>query len=650
LPFRRLAPVRGLWRIVVLYAALTFVLAYPLSVHPADRVLSTSADTDLFLWTLSWDVHTFTHRPWSIFDANIFHPQHHTLAYSENLIGSAFFAAPVMWLTGNAVLAMNLVVLIACVLCGVGSCVLARRVGISAEGSILAGLVFAFASPRFLRLDQLFLATVEWIPFSLAFLHSYLGRGRRSDLRTAVGLFTLQAMTSGHGGVFLAVAAVVLLMYRAVLGNPLAFVRQLLMDLGWPGALLLAPVIFIGLPYGSVQAEMGLRRSLDDWVVLLPRSFLASPAYVQASLLSRVAASERINDTANAFLFPGWVPLLLALAALIPCRASSSAADQRARRARSWSLAAVGLDLGTLAGLIVGLALAVNGQFRLRVGSAVLFSARQVWRPWLVALACGTLRVAIRSRAPFPALPSVPTPADLRARWQGARLNPKIFYLLLIVLCVWLSIGPPCSLWPLVYWWPGFNFIRAPSRLMVLAVLPLGMLAGTGFDAMTASLEGSRRRLAGVLAGGLIVIECLVPLETIRYRVDVPAADRWLAARTHPFTVAEVPLPPRSPIGAFEKQQAIYMLHSTVHWGQTVHGWSGFQPPHQMELYDALGQFPDEESLRLLGQFGVDFVVVHCDLYPAGAWPAVEQRLQTFQPRLTQAYADATARVYKLRR
>jgi hypothetical protein len=92
------------------------------------------------------------------------------------------------------------------------------------------------------------------------------------------------------------------------------------------------------------------------------------------------------------------------------------------------------------------------------------------------------------------------------------------------------------------------------------------------------------------------------------------------------------------------------MLHSTVHWGQTVHGWSGFQPPHQMKLYDALGQFPDEESLRLLGQFGVDFVVVHCDFYPAGAWPAIERQLRAFQPRLTQAYADATARVYELRR
>jgi hypothetical protein len=666
-----LSPVRegGVWGAALLYAALTFVLAYPLSVHLADGVLSTSADTDLFLWTLSWDVHALTHRPWSIFQANIFHPQHNTLAYSENLIGSAFFAAPILWLTGNAVLAMNLVVFLSAVLCGVGTYVLTRRIGISAEGGLLAGLVFAFAPPRFLRLDQLFLATVQWIPFSLAFLHAYLERGRKSDLRVAAGLFTLQATTSGHGAVFLAVAALMLVMYRMALGHPSAFMKQLLLDLGWPGALVLAPVMLLGLPYRAVQAEMGLRRSLDDWAVLVPQSFLASPTYVQAFLLSRVAPGMRINETANAYLFPGWVSLLLALAAVV-VRRPRRLADDRTRRRSWWSLAAFALDLVTIVGLILGLAIAAKGQFRLRIGAVVLFSARQAWRPWLIALVGAVLRIAIRNRAPFSPpglLHSLTSPGrrwlGAAGRWRraagrwrraagrwrrAARLNPKLFYLLLIVLSVWLAIGPPYSLWPFVYWWPGFNFIRVSSRFMLLTVLGIGVLAGAGFDALTARLDGSWRRLAGVLAGGLMVMECLVPLGPIQYRVDTPGADRWLATRPQPFAVAEVPLPPLSQVAFFEKRQSTYMLHSTAHWGKTVHGWSGLQPPHHLDLYDALGQFPDEESLRMLGQFGVDFVVVHCDLYPAGEWPEVERRIQSFQSRLRPAYADDTARVYAL--
>ena len=94
------------------YLAVTVLLAYPLSVHPASRVLTDAPDTHLYLWTLMWDAHAFLHQPFSIFDANIFYPERHTLAYSENLIGSALFASPVLWVSGNPVLAMNVVLLL----------------------------------------------------------------------------------------------------------------------------------------------------------------------------------------------------------------------------------------------------------------------------------------------------------------------------------------------------------------------------------------------------------------------------------------------------------------------------------------------------------------------------------------------------------
>src|SRR5262245_45396217 len=150
------------------YAVLTVVMAWPLSAHPGSTVLPLGADTKLFLWTIGWDLHALAHQPFSIFDANIFYPLPHTLAYSENAIGSAILAAPVLLLSGNPVLALNSVLLLACVLCGVGAFVLARRLGLSVGGAVLAGLIFAFTPPRFLRTGQLHLATVQWLPFCLA--------------------------------------------------------------------------------------------------------------------------------------------------------------------------------------------------------------------------------------------------------------------------------------------------------------------------------------------------------------------------------------------------------------------------------------------------------------------------------------------------
>src|SRR5256712_11479431 len=163
-PRRQTREVPRTWHVALLYAALTVALAYPLARHAAEHVLSVSPDTDLFLWTLSWDTYAFTHHPFSIFDANIFSPQRGTLSYSENLIGSGLFAAPILWLTDNPVLAMNVVALLSCVLCGVGGYVLARRVGVGLLGAALSGLIFAFTPPRFLRLDQLFLTTIQWVP------------------------------------------------------------------------------------------------------------------------------------------------------------------------------------------------------------------------------------------------------------------------------------------------------------------------------------------------------------------------------------------------------------------------------------------------------------------------------------------------------
>src|SRR5580704_2716864 len=127
---------RPIWRVAALFAVLTVVMTAPFSLHPANRVVSAGTDTDLMVWTLGWDVHALVARPLAIFDANIFYPAPNTLAYSENLIGSTIVAAPVIWLTGNPVLAWTLVALGATLLGGVGAYVGGRKVGLSEPSAI----------------------------------------------------------------------------------------------------------------------------------------------------------------------------------------------------------------------------------------------------------------------------------------------------------------------------------------------------------------------------------------------------------------------------------------------------------------------------------------------------------------------------------
>jgi hypothetical protein len=634
---------RGVSRAAVLYLALTLLLAYPLTIDPAGRLLSASPDPFLMMWMLMWGTHAFIHQPLSMFDANIYYPQHDTLAYSENLIGSVLFAAPVLWVTSNPVLAMNVVALLSCVLCGIGAYVLARRVGVGPLGATLAGLIFAFSPPRFFRLSQIHLTTVQWIPFTLAFLHAYLDGGRKRDLRLAAAFFTLQAISTGHGAVFLAIAIGGLMIYRVACGEPIAFVRRL-RDLGLTGALLLAPAILIALPYRRVQVEMGLRRSL----LSLPRpwaGFLASPAHLQTYVLS-FWPDARINETASAYLFPGYLPLLLAGAAVVFVGRRAVRLDSA--RGVAWARIAIVLELLALACLAVAVYGTVVGPIRLRIDDTMLFSARTPWRAWLLCATAAAARAVIARRAPFQIVTRLRRAPRALRQWLGARCrDPTTFYALLTLFSIWLATGVPGGLWPQVFWLPGMNFIRVPSRFMVLAMLGLGVLAGIGFERVTAGITRKRSLIVATLVGGLLVAEfAAMPLTTAVYHFEIPAVDRWLDRQPKPFAVAEVPSPNPLNVEAFETRQTLYMFHSTAHWQKTIHGYSGLRPPLHERLYSELGKFPDETSVGALVHLGVDYLVVHTDLYPPGEWAKVEERLAGFQDALKLAHVEGAGRVY----
>ncbi|MGE3509148.1 MAG: hypothetical protein AB7N65_09730 [Vicinamibacterales bacterium] len=556
-------------RLVALFAAITLLLAYPLSFHPATHVVSAAPDTDLFLWTLAWDAHALATRPLDIFDANIYAPQRLTLAYSENLIGSALFAAPVLWITRNPVLAMNLVALLSAVLCGLGAWWLARRVGVSKEGAVVAGLVFAFSPPRFLRLDQIHLVALQWIPFALAAFHGYLGTGRRADLWLTALFFSLQVLSSGHGAVFLSLALLLVFVWHTGLGGGRLDIPRRVRDFGWQGVLLMTPVAASLAPYFAVQREIGLRRTLSDWTAVPGTSFLASPSHIWGAVLSLVP-DARINETAGAYLFPGVLPIALAVAAF----AWPDSTSRRHATTRSEA--------------------AVDGG------------------PWST--------------------------------------QPRFAYLVLVLGALWLAAGPPIGIWPLVYWLPGMNFIRAPNRFTLLAILGLAVLAGAGFDRVASSLR-RRASLAAVLGGLMIVEFAAVPLGTEPYAVVIPAIDRWvgrLARAEGPLTVAEVPLPDSRDLNRRERRQTLFMLHATAHWQKTVHGYSGTRPPQHDALYRAMLRFPDNDSLARLQALGVTHVVVHSELYAPDEWPEVNARLAAFGSRLQFLHEEAGGRVYAL--
>lgn len=628
------------WLTGAAYAVITLAFSYPFSLHPAARILSLDSDSLLVQWILAWDIHAFTHQPFHIFDANIFAPLKGTLAFAENLIGSALLAAPVFWLTGNLALALNLVSLVSIPLSGLGAYLLARRLSIGEAGAVLAGIVFAFSPPRFLRIEQFQLTTIQWMPFCLAYLHTYLDGGRRRDARIALAFFSLQAITAGHGAAFLTFAIITLLLYRFLLGEPLRIVDRI-RDVGVTGALLLLPTVLVFLPYQGAREHQGLVRNLDGWGTAAS-SFFASPSHVDIAILKLFPAWVR--EQPDAYLFPGWVPLLLIAAACLWPR-QHSASESRAHVFATRAALACEWTIVIYAGVAAWAA--VSDSDRLKIGAQTIMTVRHASRLWMIAIAAAAVRGALVRAVPF-AFGTRLSAFAVRTRAQ--RTNAALYYTLLTLFCVWLLFGPPYGIWPVVYKWPVLNFIRVPTRFVLLALLGLAVLTGMAFDRISARFSANARRAFATLACTLALIEfAAMPLEGLPYNVTIPKIDQWLAAQPPPFVVAEWPMPNPDNIDAANTRNARFMLHTMAHWQKTVHGFSGLLPKQHEALYASLYTFPDANSLKQLSDFGVTVIVMHDDFTTDRQRAETDAMMAPAADQLTLLHEEADGRVYAFR-
>jgi hypothetical protein len=189
-----------------LYVAAAVVLTWPLAPHMGDHLAYGAEPTTtvpLFnLWTLRWGQGRLSHGFAGYWDAPLFHPATGTFALSEPQPLTTLAFAPLSWVTGNPVLAFNLVALAIFVLNGWFGARLARHLGVGAGPAALTGLVamglpFVASQMGVLQLTVVFPlfalvdALVRWAPEG----------GRRPAAE--VGAWTaVTFLTCGYYGLF----------------------------------------------------------------------------------------------------------------------------------------------------------------------------------------------------------------------------------------------------------------------------------------------------------------------------------------------------------------------------------------------------------------------------------------------------------------
>ncbi len=293
-----------------LFALLTVAMTWPQARH-----LSTQATPhqDVFfnMWRLRWFAHALVTSPGRLFDANIFHPEPRTLAYSDAMPIEGLVAAPLLWAGVQPVLVHNLLLLGAIAASGLAMFALARYLTGSRGAGVVAGIVFAFAPYRFEHIMHMELQWAMWTPLAFLALHRTFETGRWKYGLATGACVALQMLSSIYYGIFLAsliALAAVLLMARDR-RVPLA---RALLPLAAGAVLAIVVSGAYALPYLRVHTRIGDRPAAEV------AAFSARPSsYLAATPSNWLYGQASPRGGPERRLFPGAIPVVLAIVGLL---------------------------------------------------------------------------------------------------------------------------------------------------------------------------------------------------------------------------------------------------------------------------------------------------------------------------------------------
>ena len=503
---------------LALYFLLAVASFLPLSLRPRDTIAYVG-DSLESVYIVAWNVHQAFRAPAGLFDANVLHPHRRALAFTDHRLLPSLAVAPVVWATGNPVLATNIATLLACLLAAAGGRRLAGVLGLTPIAAWAAGALYGFHTYQVNEAPRLNIVAHGFIAFALAELVVFLRTGEKRRAWRTAAFMLLQGLSSNYHLLYGALT-LGLVTAGALAASPKAIAPRL-PRLGL--AALVAAALFapVAIPYLQAAREQGYSRDLPPGIGLEHYVSTTPTNLVYGAIGTDVRLQQRGPH------FIGFVSLGLALLAC-----GLWAAGRRA-------------DL-----------------------ASAIVPAR-VWIPTAAALALLFVALSLGR--------------DMTA-W-GMPLGP----------------GPYRALHRYV---PGFQLVRIPERLSLVAMLFVALLAGRAIAVVEA-----RRRALAVLLAALVPLEHLSTLpvsERVPVAHRVPEVYRWLAA--HPAgAIAEVPVHGEGLV----REETLEMYFSSVHWKPVIHGYTAYPPLLTRHLRRLAAQFPSPAAVQALRRVGVDTVVVH---------------------------------------
>jgi Dolichyl-phosphate-mannose-protein mannosyltransferase len=597
--------------VICLFLVLVLLFALPLVLNLGEAVISSRVDNVLNVWIYSWDGHALVSNPLHLFQANMNYASTDSLAFSEHLFTFALLAAPVSWITGNPVLAYNLISLLGFALCGYTMYLLVKYLTGKRLAAFAAGVFFTFVPYHFSTIVHVHVSLWCLQPLIFLFLLRYFDDGRPREL-VGFGLaFLAQALLGWYQLAFSSIPIALFFLWRLIARDRRSQAKKFLYVIGVL-VLCMAVIVPFAVPYFRLRANIPegerepalnviARAHLVDYLRVLPQNWL----------YARLGFSRTGSPGGGDALFPGFLVLPLSLLGLI-----------------------------------------------------FLFAGKRMRR-------AGTREAPRHEDEDVPQGPQEPGSQETRIQDSPPRAGPPLpgpperiasprafflFFMVLGLVCFALSLGPdPGGLnnifYKAIHKLPFYGFVRFPVRYNIMVLLSLSVTAGYGCAAIQGFVQSRRgRRWAlgvAVAVVALLLLEFAVvdlPTAPVPVAGDVPQVYRDLAG-IEDAVIVEAPMPYVADSIVFEdplslnfgtldnlflsadrEQTATYF--SVYHWKKLVNGMSGYYPIFYRRAVVEMQAFPGTRALDFMRGAGVDHIVVHWEWFPDGSAAAVREALE----------------------
>ena len=297
-----------------LWVLFGLVLLQPTPHRLSQTVAGDLGDSMFLTWTLSWGARALGSDPFGAFDANIYHPEAETLALSDPMLSLAPFFGLVEWLTGDSVVALNVLMFVLFVGALASAHALAMRVFGRGDVALVVAVVACCNSYVFGQQNHPQLQSFGFLSLSFLLLLRALELRRARDgvwLGLAITAMTLANVYYGLIWLLSALVVVAVLRLRGSLPALRQPVRPALPAMVI-GAAVLGPVAVI---YRSVDERNGLARAYEPQNSLLPTDLLTPQRdnWLWGNALDGINSAGKAGEHAY---FPGFLALLLGLVGL----------------------------------------------------------------------------------------------------------------------------------------------------------------------------------------------------------------------------------------------------------------------------------------------------------------------------------------------